>query len=356
MTSPSRSITVGVDTHRDTHHAAAVDERGRVLDSAEFPASPRGYLALLSWATALGRVEVIGVEGTGVYGAGLLRFLQLAGVTVREVNRPDRKVRRLRGKSDPVDAEAAARAALASQGATPKRSNGEVESIRILRVARRAAVKSRTQAANQMHALVVTAPEPLRSALRSLTLAQLVETSARSRPGDAVTHPTVATKVALRSLARRYRELGQDIADLDALLAPLVADVAPQLLELKGVGTDVAGQLLVTAGQNADRLRGDAAFARLTGTAPLPASSGRTTRHRLSRGGDRAANAALHRIVLCRLRWDEPTKAYVARRTSEGLSKPEIMRCLKRYVAREVLRALLAAPAANDTERPAEAA
>jgi transposase len=355
MTSPSKSITVGVDTHRDTHHAAAVDERGRVLGSAEFPASSRGYAALLSWAMALGRLEVVGVEGTGVYGAGLLRFLQLAGVTVLEVNRPDRKTRRLHGKSDPVDAEAAARAALASQGATPKRSNGEVESIRILRVARRAAVKSRTQAANQMHALVVTAPEPLRSTLRSLTLAQLVEVSARSRPGEAVADPAVATRVALRNLARRYRELGQDIADLDALLAPLVADVAPQLLELNGVGTDVAGQLLVTAGQNADRLRGDAAFARLTGTAPLPASSGRTTRHRLSRGGDRAANAALHRIVLCRLRWHEPTKAYVARRTSQGLSKPEIMRCLKRYVAREVLRALLAAPAATDNQA-AEAA
>jgi len=279
-----------------------------------------------------------------------LRFLQIAGVEVVEVNRPDRRIRRARGKSDPVDAEAAARAALAGHAAAaPKVNSGQVESIRVLRVARRAAMKSRTQAANQMHALVVTAPEPLRSRLRRLTLAQLVKVSAASRPGEQVTGPAIATRVALRSLARRYHQLTADIGELDALLAPLVAAAAPKLLQLNGVGVEVAGQLLVTAGENARRLRSEAAFARITGTAPLPASSGRTTRHRLSRGGDRAANSALHRIVLCRLRWHEATRKYVARRTAEGLSKPEIMRCLKRYIAREVLRAILAPPSSEPT-------
>ena len=257
-----------------------------------------------------------------------------------EVDRPDRKTRRQRGKSDPIDAEAAARAVQAGTACgTPKARSGRIEAIRALRVARRSAIKARSQAAHQLHSLVSTAPDELRDQLRNLRVAQLVELAARFRPGDPA-DPAQAAKTALRSIARRYQHLSVEIDDLDAILDPLVADTAPTLVALNGVGTDVAGQLLVTAGDNPERLRSDAAFSHLCGASPIPASSGRTHRHRLNRGGDRAANAALYRIVLCRLRWDPRTRHYMERRTKEGLSKPEIIRCLKRYIAREIHREL----------------
>jgi transposase len=343
-------VTGGVDTHKDTHTAAAIDSAGRVLGSAQFAADAAGYRALLAWLRGFGQLLLVGVEGTGVYGAGLARFLTGEGVPMVEIDRPDRKARRWQGKSDPVDAEAAARAALGRvQTGVPKQRDGRVEALRSLRVARRSAITQRADTQRRMKALVVTAPEPVRAQLRGLGDRALIEACARMRPGRGQAgDPGVAAKIALRSLARRHKMLSAEIAELDDLLDPLVAELNPALLALKGVGTEVAGQLLVTAGQNTERLTGDGAFAMLCGAAPIPASSGKTTRHRLNRGGDRHANSALWRIVITRMGTDQRTRDYVARRTTEGLSKPEIIRCLKRYVAREVFAALTAETAATE--------
>jgi len=343
-------VTGGVDTHNDTHTAAVLDATGRLLGHRQFPTTPAGYARLLEWLGSHGELDKVGIEGTGAYGAGLALHLRVAGVEVVEVDRPDRKTRRRQGKSDPVDAEAAARAAQAGRATgIPKGRAGGVEALRILRIARRSAVTARAQAQTQMKSLIVTAPEPLRSQLRVLGERPFVAHCAalrrpaprppprpwrRRRSGhrhaDRATRPRPAPSAALR-----------EIDELDALIAPLVTGINPALCALFGVGPDTAGQLLVTAGDNPDRLRSDAAFAMLCGAAPLPASSGRTVRHRLNRGGDRQANAALYRIVLCRLRWDPRTRAYAARRTAEGMTRKEIIRCLKRYVAREVYTALL---------------
>jgi len=352
---PVVEVTGGVDTHKDTHTAAAVDSAGRVLGSAQFTADGAGYAALLNWLRGFGRLVLVGIEGTGVYGHGLARFLQDRQVPLVEVDRPDRKARRFQGKSDPVDAEAAARAALAQvRTGVPKQRDGQVEALRALRVARRSAVSHRADLQRRLKALVVTAPDGLRQVLRELPTRQLIEVCASARPDRTKAHnPTVATKVALRSLARRHQQLTEEITDLDALIAPLVATINPALLELTGVGPDVAGQLLVTAGQNSDRLRSEAAFAMLCGAAPLPASSGRTNRHRLNRGGDRDANSALWRIVITRLGTDQRTRDYAARRTAQGLSKPEIIRCLKRYVAREVFTVLQPANLTGDLAQAA---
>lgn len=339
-------VTGGVDTHRDTHTAAAVDSAGRVLGTAEFPATQAGYARLLTWLRAFGTLVLVGIEGTGVYGAGLARHLHAQGVSMVEVDRPDRKTRRWQGKSDPVDAEAAARAALArNRTGVPKQRDGRVEALRNLRVARRSAVQQRADTQRQIKALIVTAPESLRTRLRALGTGELIDSCATARPDPArADDPATATRLALRALARRHRQLSAEITELDELIAPLVEQIGPTLLELTGVGPDVAAQLLVTAGENPERLRSEAAFAMLCGVAPLPASSGRTQRHRLNRGGDRQANCALHRVVLSRMRWDARTRDYVQRRTQEGLSKKEIMRCLKRYAAREIYRVLVPAP------------
>ena len=328
----------GVDTHADTHTAAVIDGAGRLLGHRQFPATEAGYGALAAWLAAHGQVQRVGVEGTGVYGAGLARHLTALGMELVEVDRPDRKTRRFAGKSDPIDAEAAARAALAARSTgIPKARTGPVEAVRALRVARRSAITARAEAQTQLKALLVTAPEPLRAQLRELTTRQLVIACAALRPDtDRIADPVHATKTALRTLARRHQQLTAEIADLDADLAPLVARINPALTAATGIGTDLAGQLLVTAGDNPDRLRSEAAFAALCGVSPIPASSGRTHRHRLNRGGDRQANCALYRVVLCRMRWDPRTRAYVQRRTEEGLSKKDIIRCLKRYIAREL--------------------
>ncbi len=337
-------VTVGIDTHGEVHVAAVLDERGRLLATASFVTTAKGHRQLERWAGGFGVIDAVGIEGTGAWGAGVARHFSAGGHRVVEVDRPDRKTRRMRGKSDTIDAEAAARAVQAGTATgTPKTRSGRIEAIRALRVARRSAIKARSQAAHQLHCLVSTAPDELRDELRALRLAELVETAARFRPGDPC-NPTQATKTALRSIARRYQQLTAELDDLDELLDPLVAETAPNLVALNGVGTDVAGQLLVTAGDNPDRLRSDAAFSHLCGSSPIPASSGRTNRHRLNRGGDRAANAALYRIVLCRLRWDPRTRHYVERRTNEGLTKPEIIRCLKRYIAREIYTELKRLP------------
>jgi transposase len=336
-------VTVGVDSHKDVHVAAAVDQVGRVLGTTWVPTTTQGSAQLLRWATRLGQVQRFGIEGTGSFGAGLSRWLQDQGHEVVEVNRPNRQARRRRGKSDPVDAEAAARAALAGEATTtPKTANGTVEMLRVLRVARRSAIKARGQAANQLTSLLVTAPDPLRHQLRGLPLARLVQAAAAFRPRP-LTDPLAATKFALRELARRYQLLTEELDRLDAQLAALAPKAAPRLLARRGVGAQVAGALLVVAGDNPGRLRSEAAFSMLCGSSPLEASSGKTVRHRLNRGGDRDANNALWTIAMTRLSCDERTQRYLARRTAEGKSKREIIRCLKRYIAREIYRDIKAA-------------
>jgi transposase len=344
-TRPDTTVTVGVDTHADRHVAAALDHLGRLLGTHAAPSTDAGSAALLAWASRFGVIERVGIEGTGAYGAGLSRWLRARGLVVVEVERPKREQRRRRGKSDPIDAEAAARAVQAGTAtAQPKAGTGPVEMIRALQAARRSAMKARTQAANQLHALVVTAPDELRARLRRLTPTRLVATAAALRPG-ALSTPAAATKLALKSIAVRYRQLSAEIEALDAHLGRLVAAAAPDLVAVKGVGTDTAATLLLTAGDNPERLRNEAAFARLCGVAPQPASSGKTTRHRLSRGGDRQANRALHLLAVRRMGWDPATRADVQRRTTEGLSKTEILRCLKRYLARELYPLLVRQPA-----------
>jgi transposase len=343
-------VTGGVDTHRDTHTAAALDGQGRMLGHRLFPATAAGYAALLAWLRSFGQLMLVGVEGTGSYGAELTAHLHQAGVAVVEVDRPDRAARRRDGKSDPLDAEAAARAALAGRAdGIPKRRGGPVQALAALRVARRSAIDQRADAQRQIKSLIVTAPEALRAQLRPLTDTELIRHCATRRPDPAhAADPHTATVLALRALARRHQQLSAEIDELDKLITPLVRRTNPTLYAIFGVGPDTAGQLLVTAGNNPDRLRSEAAFAMLCGAAPLPASSGRTDRHRLNRGGDRQANAALYRIVLTRLATDPRTRAYAKRRTAEGLTKKDIMRCLKRYVAREVYAAL--AHTRNDLE------
>lgn len=331
-------VTGGVDTHADTHTIAALDQLGRLQGHATFPATPTGYADLVAWLETHGHITAVGIEGTGAYGAGLAQHLRATGVQLVEVDRPDRSVRRREGKSDPTDAIAAARAVQAGTATgTPKTRDGVVEAIRALRVARRGAVKARTAAVNALRQMIITAPGDLREHLTGLGSVELVETCARFRPGNDLACPVQAVKTALRRLARRCRQLTAEITEADTDLAALIATTAPRLVERIGVGAEVAGQLLVTAGDNPDRLRSEASFAALCGVSPLPASSGRTDRHRLNRGGDRDANSALWRVVLVRMQYHQPTRDYVARRTSQGLTTREIMRCLKRYLVRELL-------------------
>jgi transposase len=349
-------ITGGVDTHKDTHTAAALDANGRLLGSETFVASAIGYAALLAWLREFGTIDRIGIEGTGSYGSGLAGYLHQQSVQVVEVNRPNRQVRRRHGKSDPADAEAAARATLAGDAmGAPKSQDGSVEIIRLFRLQRRSAIRARTQAANQLHAVVSTAPESLRSTLRELTLAALLVRSAKMRASKSVDLPS-ATRVVLRGLALRWHQLDREVALLDEHLESLVSALAPDLVALRGVGVEVAGALLVAAGDNPERLEREASFAALCGVSPVDASSGKQHRHRLNRGGNRDANRALWVIALVRVRCDERTRDYVARRTKEGLSKPEIIRCLKRYISREVFKILQKRPSVQSSERAQEAA
>lgn len=336
MARTALEVTVGVDTHRDCHVAAAVDGTGRALGTIEVAADRDGYRRIELFAGSFGTVVAFGIEGTGAYGAGLARHLAERGQTVFEVDRPDRKARRHQGKSDPVDALAAALAVVSGRATTtPKRRDGSVEALRALNVARRSATRSRTQATNQLRCLVTTAPERVREKLRSLTLTELVSTCAAFRvPSTDSTED--ATRFALRTLARRFRALSEEIEELGTRIGAQVRTASPALLEIKGVGVQVAASLLSAVGDNPERLSTEASFAHLCGVAPIPASSGQRTRHRLNRGGDRQANNALWRIVMVRLSCDERTKAYVEKRTAEGRTKREIIRCLKRYVAREV--------------------
>jgi transposase len=342
MARTRRLIIGGVDTHASTHHAVVIDLRGRLVDDAEFAASPDGYAQMLSWMRARGQLQSVGIEGTGAYGAGLARHLHEHGVEVLEVPRPDRRLRRQRGTSDPLDAEAAARTVLAGNAnGAPKLATGPIEAIRMLRVARTGAVKARTAAANTLLAVLVTAPEPLRSQLRQLSTAKLIAACLRLRPDTTNLHdPVQAAKLSLRSIATRARALDAEARGLKKQLDALTVAAAPSTSAIFGLGPDTVSALLVAIGDNPDRLRSEAAFARLCGVAPIPASSGTTNRHRLHRAGDRSGNRALHIAVVVRLRYDPRSRAYAARRTAQGMSMPEIIRCQKRYLAREVFTAL----------------
>ena len=340
-------VTGGVDTHKNTHYAAAVDDHGRLLGHREFPANDRGYVELLTWLQGHGEVVAIGVESTGSFGATLTRFLTARALRVVEVNRPNRLARHMDGKSDRLDAEQIARAVLGQTStATPKAKSGMVEVIRTLRVTRTSAVKARTNTFNTLWGVMIGSPSPLRDELVVLSKKTLVNRCLRLRPesDDLVSLAAdpnrlllAGVKMSLRDLARRWKQLDDEIKALNKQIESLVRTAAPDLLELHGVGVEIAGQFLVTAGDNVDRIHSEAAFAKLCGVAPQPASSGRTSgRHRLSRGGDRAANSALYIVTIVRMRHHQPTRDYVERRTAEGLSKREIIRCLKRYIAREV--------------------
>ena len=338
-----RAVTGGVDTHADTHVAAALDPIGGLLGVQEFPATAGGYARLLGWLGGFGTVALVGIEGTGSYGAGLARHITAAGIRVVEVDRSDRQDRRRQGKSDPLDAVSAARAAQSGRArGAPKGRDGAVEAIRALMVAKRSARAERTQTINQARALVLTGPDDLRARFTGHTPAALVAglASLRPRPGSTVGY---ATRIALRELGRRAEFLDGQIDRLNELIVPLVTARAPGLLAVYGIGPDTAALLLIAAGDHPERLRSEAAWAHLCAVAPIPASSGKVTRRRLNPGGNREANHALWRIVITRMGSHPATRAYVDRRTAEGLSKKEIIRCLKRYVAREVYRHLRAA-------------
>jgi transposase len=345
MTQDQGPVVVGgVDAHADTHHAAVLDARGALLATAQFAATAAGYEQLIGWVGSFGRVWAVAVESTSSYGAGLTRALRAHQITVWEVNQPHAHTRRRRGKSDAIDAEAAARRCLSGEGiAVPKDTGGVVESIRMLRVGRQGAVKARTAALLQARDLITTAPQALREQITiKKTLRARLAICRRWRPGDC-SIPDNAAKLALKSLAHRVAALDAEIAGLDEHLHQLASSAAPRTMRLLGISTGHASQFLVTAGENIDRLhRGESSFAALCGASPVKASSGKTDRHRLNPGGDRQANRALHLIAVFRLGCCPRTQAYAARRRQEGKSQTDIIRCLKRIIAREVHHALTA--------------
>lgn len=331
---PSRRIVIGVDTHADTHTAAICDELGRLVEFATFPADRSGYGQLLRWARRRGTIDAFGVESTGAYGAGLTRFLVDHDERVIEVNRVNRQHRRRRGKSDPFDAEAAARAVLSGEAtAIPRQRRAQVEAVRVLRIARRSAVHAKTKAANQIRDLIVTAPDDIRAELSGLTTEQRVRHAARWRPTAAVDART-ATRAAIHRLAKRWIALHDEAHELEQQIRHLLETLVPSLLAEQGVSTHVAAALVVAVGENPGRLRSEASFAALCGTSPVPASSGKTNRHRLNRGGDRQANSALHTVVLIRSQRCDETRRYIERRTNQGHTQRETWRCLKRALAR----------------------
>lgn len=332
-------IYAGVDTHADTHHAAVIDQNGKHLADAQFPTTPAGYAALTAFILMYGTLIRVGIEGTGSYGAGLARHLTSLGHHVVEVIRPNRQLRRMNGKSDPIDAYAAAKTALTeAKQPTPKTGDGNAEQIRYLFTARRSAIKARTAAQVQLKSLLVTAPTSLRERFRNVTDATLITTLADFDIRPYPEHQGVV--IALRALARRHRYITAEIRSLDQELTTLTEHTNPALIAAAGVGPVTAAQLLITAGDNPDRLHSEAAFAALCGASPIPASSGKTSRHRLNRGGDRHANSALHRIALVRMSHDPRTKAYVEKKRAEGKGTKEIIRCLKRAIAREIFTLL----------------
>jgi len=335
-------VILGVDTHRDTHAVVLIDLLGRLVATATFPTTRPGLRALIKWAQQRGNICRAGVEGTGSFGAGLTRALRHERIEVIEVTRATRVGGRHRGTNDTRDAEAAARSVLSGQAtAEPKARDGIVESIRVLRNTRASAIKARTQAILHIKNLIVTAPDELRETLSPLTNRQLVKRCARMHR-SARRDSLAATRHALRSLARRHQDLDSEIAELDQLLGELIAQAAPRLLKQPGIGPEIAARMLLVAGDNPTRLRNDAALAALCGASPIEASSGKTTRHRLNRGGDRQGNSALWLIANNRMIHHPQTRDYVKRRTTDGKSTKEIRRCLMRHIARGIYPLLIA--------------
>jgi transposase len=342
------AVTLGIDTHKDMHVAVTLDELGRRLGVASFPTDDAHHLALWQWVDGFGPLTQAGVEGTGSYGYRLAQFLTGRGVAVFEVNRPNRQARRRRGKSDPVDAENAARAVLSGDAtATPKTRTGPAGQLRALLVARRSATKSRTQAELQLRCLILELDDATRAGLDRRRVADLAAACAAVSGTD-------GTSIALCALARRWQYLDVEVRANERHIDTIVRQTAPRLLAQPGIGPVCAAQLLATAGDNPDRLASEAAFAALCGASPVEHSSGKTQRHRLNRGGDRAANSALWTIAGNRLIHDPRTREYAARRTATGSSRKEILRLLKRYIARQVFAEIQRA--LTPPELPAETA
>jgi len=342
--SAAEEIVLGVDTHKDIHVAAVITSLGVLRESTPFPATAAGYQALLAWAGTFGVLRRAGVECTGSYGAALARHLRAAGVEVIEVNQPDKATRRRQGKTDTLDAASAARAVLSGRASgSAKAGDGPVEMLRMFKLAKSSAIKARTQTINQLKAVLVAADPQLRETLAGLSNLRLIRRCAQlniDTPQDA----TSAAAYTLRLLARRILTLTDEIRELEHQITTAITSHTPQLLTRRGIGPDNAAALLIAAGDNPDRLRSEASFAALCGVSPLEASSGKTSRRRLNRGGDRQANSALYRIALSRLRWDARTRDYLTRRITEGKTRREAIRCLKRYIAREIYQIITSPP------------
>jgi transposase len=348
-----KEVILGVDTHKDVHVAAVIDTLGAELADATFPTTAAGYRRLLAWARSFGVLDRAGVEGTGSYGVALNRYLRRHQIAVTEINRPDRAARRRHGKTDAVDAVAAARAVLAERATTTaKTADGPVEILRLLRLARASAVKSRTQAVNQLKAVIVNADPALRDPLTGLTNAALIRHCA-DLPDTTPTDVPSATRSTLRRLAQRIQHLTTEERELQQQITAVLETHAPHLLQRNGIGPDSASALLVSAGDNPDRMHNEASFAALCGVSPVEASSGKTRRRRLNRGGDRRANAALHRIALTRARTEQRTRDYLDRRTGQGHTRREAIRCIKRYIAREIYHLIQQRNVADQTLRTA---
>jgi transposase len=331
-------VVGGIDPHADTIHVAAITAVGKVLGDAEFPTTTSGYRRAIAFLISHGEVERVGVEGAASYGAGITRALTAAGIEAVEVDRPTRSARRRKGKSDQLDAYHAARSVLAERTSPIK--DPTLDGLRALNLARRSAVKAKTAASNQIKSILVIAPAPVRAKFAGLATEQLVTAlllCRSSRFADPVVADTIA---ALKILAQRHRDLTAQIESLTARIQPQVTALNPALMATPGVGPIVAAQLLITAGNNPDRLRSEPSFAALCGVAPVPASSGKTRRYRLSRGGDRQANHALHCIAVSRMSHHPATIGYLHRHTDANRSKKEILRKLKRAISREIYRVL----------------
>ena len=345
MPDQQQAVIGGIDCHTDFGVAAALDPLGRVLGTESFPATRAGYRLTHTWLASFGPITTVGVESTGSFGAALTRSLIDQGCRVIEINQPHPHLRSRRAKNDAIDAEAAARKVLSGEAtAAAKDTTGIVEAIRQLSITRNSAVKARAAALCQLGDLLVTAPAVLREQLDTRrTLEGKASVCARLRPDpNRLADPAQAAKAALRSLGRRVAQLGAEAGELGRRLDRLVATAAPTTLSRLGCGTHHTATLLVAAGENIDRLSSEASFAHLCAAAPVPASSGRTQRHRLNFAGNRSANRALHMIVIVRLRYCERTRSYMERRLAEGKTKKEAIRCLKRFVARELYRTLRA--------------
>ncbi len=326
-------VAIGVDTHKHLHVAVALDRLGKRLGSCSVPANAAGYSTLLEWAHSLGSPCAFAVEGSGSYGAGLARFLAGAGEAVLECERPRRRERRS-GKSDLIDAALAARRLVNGEGLSTLRGGGKREELRLLLLERRSASQARTAALNQLHAVLLAAPETLCARLTTRAGRRLAQACSHQR---SIEDPALAA--VLRRIAQRVLFLDRELAQIDSELKQLVTQLRPDILDECGVGVICAAQLLVSSG-DPDRMRNEAAFAALAGTSPVEASSGRQKRHRLNRGGDRQLNHALHVIALARIRHHPQTHTYNQKLLANGKTPREARRCIKRALARHLYHQL----------------